>query len=455
MTGRARVAVLGAVAALSVGSPAAPAGASPSLTKENGSARWSGSVSDAAAPHPAACTPASCRSHAFELRLPRGRAKRSLGLLVSLRWPPEQLDAGYDLDLYLYGPAGDLVAHSNSIIYSTAEGLWLQSPATGRYRVVVAPRDVAGTVPYELVAAVRRGYTAATTASWLGADRLGGELVPYERNLAFRGTPPRRRRAMLPDLVPAKPRNFHLESTLALNYYQATQRVPAHQPSCYPQESAGLTADDPVSPGARPLRCLRWDMTVRNTGAGPFELRAYPESQTPTDGYQAVYRSDGTYTLKRVGGARFSSAHGHIHFGGLEEVGLYAIRRNGSRGKRVAGMPDKGFCAIDIVNPSFGTAADGPSRYRFPGTCDAEDNLDPRDPLYPGEQYFRMGVSSGWADTYPWFIPDQYVDVTNVRDGRYLLVHRLNTAGRVAEVTSRNNEARACVQLAGNSVRPC
>lgn len=50
---------------------------------------------------------------------------------------------------------------------------------------------------------------------------------------------------MLPDLEPVEPANFHIESTLAVNFYQATQRVPTHQPSCYPQETAGLTADEP------------------------------------------------------------------------------------------------------------------------------------------------------------------------------------------------------------------
>lgn len=429
--------------------------ASSTLIKVDDAVRWSGSVSDSAVPHPAACTAVTCRSYDLDVRLAGAGPKRSRGLLVSLRWPPEQLDVGYDLDLYLYGPDGEIAAKSNTVVYSSAEGLWLQDPPNGRFRVVVAPRDVVGTSPFEIVASVRRGYTAETTSTWLGAGKAAGELAPHESELTFRGGPPRRPRPMLPDLVPAKPSNFHLDSTLAVNFYQATQRFPAHQPSCYPQESAGVTADDPTSQGSRPLRCLRWDMSVLNVGRGPFELRSYPESATPTDGYQAVYRSDGTYRLSRVGDARFSSAHGHVHFGGLEEVGLYTIARDGSPGELVAGMPDKGFCAIDIANPSFGTRSDGPSRYRFPSTCDAEDNIDPHDPLYPGEQYFRMGISPGWIDTYPWFIPDQYVDITSVPDGRYLLVYRLNTAGHVAEATRRNNEPSACVEFKGTAVRSC
>jgi hypothetical protein len=108
-------------------------------------------------------------------------------------------------------------------------------------------------------------------------------------------------------------------------------------------------------------------------------------------------------------------------------------------------MPDKGMCLIDLLNPSFGTERDGPARYVVPGTCDAELNRDPQDPVYPDEQYFRMGISSGWADIYPWFIPDQYIDITNVSDGRYLLVYRVNAAGNIQEANRSNNAVSACV----------
>jgi hypothetical protein len=30
-------------------------------------------------------------------------------------------------------------------------------------------------------------------------------------------------------------------------------------------------------------------------------------------------------------------------------------------------------------------------------------------------------MSVGWADTYNWFLPGQYVEVTGVLDGEYIL----------------------------------
>ena len=417
-------------------------------------ARWSDKVSNAAAPDPSVCTQVTCRSYDLELRLPRGAWSQPGGLLVSLRWPTEQQDAGYDLDLYLYGPSGSVVAKANSIAYASAEGLWLQSPENGRYRIVIAPRDVVGTSPFDVFATAKRGWSIRTTSSLLGAGELTDPLTSYVSRLTFLGRPPNTPRSMVPDLVPERPDNFHIETTAAASFYVATMRVPAHQPSCYPQEITGLTADEPGTQEPV-LRCLRWDMVIHNAGPGPFEIRAYPQSETPTDAYQAIYSSDGSYVLRRVGDARFSSAHGHVHARGLDEIGLWTIRSDGSPGRLVGKPPEKGMCHLDLINPSFGTPADGPARYVYPSTCDAEDNRDPKDPLYPDEPYFRMGTSSGWADIYPWHIPDQYIDITNVPDGRYLLIHRVNVAGAIQEADHTNNAASACVEFHDTTVRAC
>lgn len=453
MSSLLRLLTLLSLGALVLASPAR-ADADTTFDSVGDHARWSDEISNTAAPDPSICTQVTCRSYDLELRLPRGAWNRPGGLLVSLRWPTEQLDAGYDLDLYLYGPGGSLVAKANSVAYSTAEGLWLQSPENGRYRIVVAPRGVIGTSPFDVFVAAKRGWSVNTTSSLLGAGELTGPWTSYVSRLTFIGRPPGAPRRMLPDLVAERPSNFHIESTAAATFYVATQRVPAHQPSCYPQEITGLTADEPGSQDPV-LRCLRWDLIVRNAGPGPLEIRAYPESEAPTDAYQAIYSSDGRYALERVGDARFSSAHGHVHVRGMDEARLYTIEPDRSPGRLVGKLPEKGYCPLDILDPSFGTPADGPARYVYPGTCDAEDNRDPQDPLYPGEQYFRMGISSGWADIYPWTIPDQYIDITNVPDGRYLLVYRVNVAGQIEEANRSNNASSACVELHGTEVTEC
>lgn len=206
--------------------PPAAAAAGTTLDRVGDDARWSDAISNASAPDPSACRQLTCRSYDLELRLPGRGWRRPGGLLVSLRWPTEQLDAGYDLDLYLYGPGGTVVAKANSVAYSTAEGLWLQSPENGRYRIVVAPRDVIGTSPFEVFTVAKRGWSVSTTSSLLGTGELTDPLTSYVSRLTFLGRPARAPRPMLPDLVAERPGNFHIESTAAASFYVATRRVP-------------------------------------------------------------------------------------------------------------------------------------------------------------------------------------------------------------------------------------
>ena len=66
-----------------------------------------------------------------------------------------------------------------------------------------------------------------------------------------------------------------------------------------------------------------------------------------------------------------------------------------------------------------------------------------------------MGISVGAADVYPWFIADQYLDVTNVPDGRYLLRVEINPGGTLVEKTRANNVAVNCVDLHGQQASAC
>ncbi len=203
-----------------------------------------------------------------------------------------------------------------------------------------------------------------------------------------------------------------------------------------------------------PTRCLRFDSQLINLGDGPFEIRVYPDDNDP-NAYQVVYDSAGHYTERRVGHSYFSSAHGHFHYKGFEDTGLYTIRPDGSPGRLVSALADKGRCATDTGDPLFARAGNGPPRYQFPGTCDTNDNTDPRDPVHPGSRYFRNGVSPGWDDTYSWWILDQYVDISHVPDGRYLMIYRVNTQRLVRETRLDDNVAVACVEFHGSTVHTC
>jgi hypothetical protein len=66
-----------------------------------------------------------------------------------------------------------------------------------------------------------------------------------------------------------------------------------------------------------------------------------------------------------------------------------------------------------------------------------------------------MGISVGAADVYPWYIADQYLDVTRVADGRYLLRVEIDADHKLLEKTHTNNVAVACVELRSQQANPC
>jgi hypothetical protein len=445
---------LGVTAALAavalVLAPAASADVPATLGSFDDTAHWSGQMSTGVTLDPALCLPSTCVSRTLNLDLPPGTFDHPGGLMVSLQWPDDELDLGYDLNLYVYGPDGKLAGSSTDLQYSTDEAVWIQNPVNGAYRVLITSAAELGTTPYELAAHFDRGreYKEATTL--LGLTPWDQQMVALGDRPASPATP------LLPDLVPVPAHNFHLgDTTVAANFYTAFDRGLEHPPSCNLQETLGLDDDTPGTDTPHPIRCLRFDSDLLNLGAGPFEIRAYPNNGNGTDAWQAIYNSDGTYSERKAGQAVFSSAHGHVHFEGFEDTALYEMNSDGTPGAVVSRMVDKGRCALDTHNHLFGQRGDQPMHYLFPSTCDQADNQDPNDPVYPNALYFRSGVSAGWDDEYPWFIPDQYIDVTNVPDGRYLIVTKINGGNNVLESDHSNNMAEACVELTQTGAGPC
>jgi hypothetical protein len=441
--------VLGVVAGALVALPAS-ASAVPTLHGFKSVARWSGQMGTGVIVDPSLCQPGLCDTRSLRLALPAGAFSAwPGGLVVGLQWPDDELDLGYDLDLYVYGPDGNLAGSSTMLQYSSDEAAWIQNPVNGEYKIVVTPHGEIGTTDYKLVARLDWGRSTTQKTTLLG-------LQPWDQQMVVLGKRPATPKvALLPDLIPLKAHNFHMETAAAVNFYTAFDRGLRHPPSCNPQETLGLDDDSPGSDTPHPTRCLRFDSDLVNGGPGPFEIRAYPNNGSGTDAWQVIYNTDGSYAEHKAGKAVFSNAHGHVHFDGFEETGLYEMHADGTPGKLIQTMVDKGRCALDTHNHRFGKRGDQPIRYIFPSTCDQADNQDPDDPIYPNAMYFRSGISAGWDDEYPWFIPDQYIDVSNVPDGRYLIIERINVGHNVDESDPSNNTAVACVDLTQTSAGPC
>lgn len=446
-------AVITAVLCAGAASPGFAAGTPvATLRSASDSARWTGSLANQVTPDPSFCTTASCPSWTVSLHVPRRSwVHNGGGLLVALHWDLAHFDAGYDLDLYVFGPDGRLAGTSASFAFSSDEAAWIQDPGNGPYRIMVVPRALAGSLPYTIAVDFQRGYTVGESATLQLRDPRSAE----GSHIVMPGRAPASDRRRLPDLVPHPLSGFHLESAVGGHFYVTPDRGLDHQPSCYAQETAGLDAEDPRGGPTGALRCLRFDRAIENRGRGPFELRSYASDASGGAVYQTVYSAYGDYTERRVPDAVYYPHHGRMRMPAFDVIALHSVGADGRPGPVVARGPDAGTCKGDTQNARFGRTGDGPPGYPTPGSCDTYDWRDSSSSVHPGDTYVRLGISPSWLDTAPWYLPDDYVDVTRVPDGRYLLTETINANGGVLESRADNDMSIACVDLTATSATTC
>src|SRR6266478_235078 len=124
----------------------------------------------------------------------------------------------------------------------------------------------------------------------------------------------------------------------------------------------------------------------------------------------------------------FTPCHGHYHLKDFNGYRLLDCKGKEWRGKKQA------FCLMDVERRSG-----GPTTGVY--TC--------------GNQ----GVSPGWADVYGAGLDCQWIDITGVADGDYVLEALTNNSGIVKEDWYGDNITWAAVRIKGNTVKersvPC
>jgi hypothetical protein len=390
-----------ALAGVLLAAPAAT-GADPGsgrLTSPRAEVRWRGTLAAMASPaRPELCPAIDCDEFTLEVALPGGTWKRPGGVQIGIRWE----DEAQDLDLFVYDGSGALIASSDGAFASTAESVLLENAANGRYRVVVSPRLVDEELAYEGLAEV--------------------EFAPRVHPV----------RELLPNLVSLPSRNFHF-ATGAYLFDPGMSLT-----SCYPEEM--------IEAGAR--RCMRFDQIIANLGQGPFELRYRMNTiATEPNLIQRIYRSDGTYREREADTYEFHPAHAHFHY---ENFAFSRLWRSNATGRKLGAEPvvegDKnGFCMIDVENVWFGRRGDAARNYYFP-RCNAPTESD------GAATYMVNGISPGWADVYNWFLADQYLEVSGVDDGYYLLETIADPQNTIVESNEGDNVMTMLIKLCGDEV---
>ena len=203
------------------------------------------------------------------------------------------------------------------------------------------------------------------------------------------------------------------------------------------QSVNGCMADEIAEDGAR--RCLRFDQSIANLGEGPFELSyAPPTYAVDPYMYQRILRNDGSWRERQAEEYEFHPTHGHFHYRGFGQSRLW---RADAAGARLDAAPlrsghKNGFCVMDIEKIRAGAPE---ARYDGSGCTASQD--------------FKNGITEGWADTYTADLPDQYIEVSGVPDGLYVLETFADPDGTVVETDEANNTAAILIRMAGDSVK--
>lgn len=229
---------------------------------------------------------------------------------------------------------------------------------------------------------------------------------------------------LLPNLVPLPPESLVGPYTGESSDFGYAYPVPVVVNGCLP--------DEMVRNGAE--RCLRFDTAAANRGTGPLEI-AYRVEPPETNAYQVIHNADGSTTDRFAVASEFHPTHAHFHFESFYVTRLWKYAGGRKVGaKPVTGGTKSGFCPEDSGGGS------GEGRYG----CLTDYRMGPSGP----EQV--VGISAGWYDTYRTHLPDQYLEITGVRDGTYLLEVELDPDDNVVESDESDNETCVVIRLKGD-----
>jgi hypothetical protein len=178
---------------------------------------------------------------------------------------------------------------------------------------------------------------------------------------------------------------------------------------------------------------------VENAGLGPLLVsgRRPTRATAEMSAAQLIRRADGSAATNPVRSRlRFvvSETHRHWHLLGFERYELRTLE-----GQAIGRDHKTGFCLGDHYDVN--------AQMRIPG--------EPSEAVWTQEcgrgqserLQIREGLSPGYGDDYVPQLEGQYIDVTGLSPGRYVLVHRVNPGRDLLEASYANNAASVLLRL--------
>jgi hypothetical protein len=212
------------------------------------------------------------------------------------------------------------------------------------------------------------------------------------------------------------------------------------------QEAPSQLEVTTVRDNRRPVYRLGFRSAVRNVGRGPLLIsgRRSGARDDEMTADQVIEHDGGPRSVEpAVGRLRYviSSDHRHWHLLGFER---YELRRVGGPAA-VANDRKTGFCLGDRYRVLDRELPAAPANPVITGRCGLGQ---------PGLLQIEEGISVGYGDDYDPTLEGQYVRLTGLPSGRYLLVHRVNVDRALRETRYDNNAAALLIGVRWKGGRP-
>ena len=240
---------------------------------------------------------------------------------------------------------------------------------------------------------------------------------------------------------PARRVPISLALALALVGLPAGDVSPAR--ASHPEAAAlpdlGMVAPRDFSIERRPRggRWLRFDAIVVNAGVGAFDVYGSSSGATVT---QRIQDGAGGWAEHQTTATMFFAGDGHSHWH-VRDLQKWTIASVTAPADALSRGAKSGFCFWD--NYDYSTT-NGPAVYH-PNTTDA-CNLVEETGRIP------MGMSVGWGDEYPSTLADQYIDISRLANGDYIVTVVADQRLDFVESDDGNNEACARIRISKSSV---
>ena len=209
-------------------------------------------------------------------------------------------------------------------------------------------------------------------------------------------------------------------------------------PDLDPVAPSGLQARIVEAEGKRHVR-LSFVSAAENIGAGVLWIRGARAGigSEMMDAEQVIRMPDGSTVTKRgVGSMRYivDPTHEHWH---LEPFMIYELRKQ--KGFKLVRPDEKtGFCLGDRYPFDPARLASPPGPPEFVSDCGLGDT---------GLLAVEEGIAPGYGDNYRQWLDGQWVDITGLAAGRYVLVHRVNRGRPLVEANYANNASSVLLSL--------